>query len=115
MPNTICHVEFMSADLAASSRFYQQIFSWHAIPMGEEYMVWSPGEGETGGGFSMEIPGGQRTVVYISVEDIEAKLGEIETAGGAMLVPKTQISKEHGYFALFKDPHGTVLGLWSES
>ena len=53
-------------------------------------------------------------MAFIEVEDIEATLAKVETAGGAVITPKSKISDEHGYFATFKDPQGIDWSLWSK-
>jgi uncharacterized protein len=52
--------------------------------------------------------------VYLNCgEDMESFLTRIEAAGGTILIPKTEISPEHGFFAFFSDPEGNVVGLHS--
>jgi uncharacterized protein len=120
MKHVICHVEFMSNDLAQSGEFYSKLFGWELTPHGPDYTIWSPGEDCLCGGFAKHNPAvygpaGNLTVVYIDVEDIEAKCAEITGLGGEILVPKTKISDEYGNFAIFRDPQGTVVGLWSQT
>jgi len=115
MGNRICHLEFVAEDMAGAREFYGKVFGWETTPMGEEYALWSPGEDTLSGGFTKSSSTGQRTFAYIHVEDMEGKLHEIEAAGGKVTHPKTKISDEHGYFAMFTDPNGTLVGLWSQS
>jgi uncharacterized protein len=120
MKHQVCHVEFMSNDLAQTSEFFSKLFGWQLTPMGAEYTLWSAGAGTLGGGFAKHDPAvygpeGNRTVAYIAVEDIEAKCALIASLGGTVLVPKTKISDEYGFFAIFRDPQGTVVGLWSQA
>ncbi len=121
MQHCVCHVEFASNNLAETGKFFQQLFGWQLIPMGEEYTLWTPdGDNALYGGFTLKGqaecgPDASRTLVYIAVEDIEAKCRLIESLGGQILVPKTKISDEHGCFAHFRDPQGTIIGLWSQT
>ena len=48
---------------------------------------------------------------YISVPSVEASLKTLTENGGIMLMPKTEIGKEMGWIALFKDTEGNVMGL----
>jgi len=117
MSNSICHIELAVGDLAAAGSFYGEVFGWKTIPVGAGDALWEAGEG-IGGGFSLDDPSagnGQSTVAYIKVDDIEATLGRIGALGGGTVKPKTKISDEFGFYALFKDPSGTVIGLWSQS
>lgn len=119
MANPICHLEFMSTNLGETTAFYEQIFGWSTTPMGDEYSIWHPGGDAMGGGFTLKKPedvaDAQRTIAYIEVEDIEATLTRIEEHGGKTAYPKTRISEEHGFFAMFIDPQGNMLGLWSKT
>lgn len=45
--------------------------------------------------------------------DINDELSRIEAAGGKILQAKTQISKDHGYMALFIDTEGNRIALHS--
>ncbi len=115
MGNKIIHLEFVAEDLSRAGDFYSRVFGWNTTPMGEEYMLWDSGNEGLSGGFTLPGSTGQRTFAYIHVEDMEGKLQEIETAGGKVTHPKTKISDEHGFFAMFTDPNGTLVGLWSKT
>ncbi|MFD2918227.1 VOC family protein [Terrimonas rubra] len=53
-------------------------------------------------------------VLYLNAgKDLQPVLSKVETAGGKTIVPKTMISPEMGYFALFIDTEGNKLGLHS--
>ena len=115
MVHEICYMEIVTGDLAAATRFYGQVFGWAIEPMGENYALFKTGErGE--GGFTPPMPGLEHGVcIYIKVDDIDAMLATITSAGGKAVTPKTKISDEYGYYGLFKDPHGNVIGLWSKN
>jgi predicted enzyme related to lactoylglutathione lyase len=110
----IVHVEIPAADQAAAGKFYQELFGWKIQPMPEmNYTMWEAGDG-SGGGFpsvSDESPAGQ-VIVYIDSEDIDADLKTIEKLGGKVVHPKTEIPGM-GWFALFSDPTGNVLALYT--
>jgi predicted enzyme related to lactoylglutathione lyase len=75
--------------------------------------MWEAGDG-SGGGFpevSKDAPAGQ-VLVYIDSDDIEADLKKVEKLGGIVVYPKTEIPNI-GWFGLFKDPTGNVLGLYT--
>jgi predicted enzyme related to lactoylglutathione lyase len=115
MANKICHVELISKDIKQASEFYKSVFDWKVESWDDEYFMFNPGEGP-GGGFSHPMAGKDHgTCVYIEVDDIDAMLKSIVDAGGKVLKEKTQISEEYGYFALFADPGGTLVGLWSKN
>jgi predicted enzyme related to lactoylglutathione lyase len=45
--------------------------------------------------------------------DVQEILDRVEPAGGSIVVPKTQISPEYGYMAVFVDTEGNRIGLHS--
>ncbi len=45
--------------------------------------------------------------------DVQNIIEKVEAAGGKVLVPKTMISPEHGYMAVFLDTEGNRIGLHS--
>ena len=119
MDNTICYIEFMSNNLGQTSEFFNKLFGWKMTPSGDNYVIWDPGTGAEGG-FQLEPldkcgPEANRTIAYVQVDDIEAKCKQVENLGGTVVVPKTKISDEYGFFALFRDPQGTLVGLWNKT
>ncbi|MCB1216767.1 VOC family protein [bacterium] len=116
MIHKICHVEIVSHDLEGTKDFYSKVFNWQCSDMMPNYGGWVPGEGELGGGFRVEEKGPdmQKTLIYIHVENIDQSMEQIMANGGTQVMPKTKISDEHGSFALFLDPSGTCVGIWSQ-
>ena len=111
---SVCHLEIPAPDLEKMQTFYGAVFGWEFTPMGDEYMLFSTGDG--GGGFDPALPvadGG--AVLILAVDDIQAALTQIEDAGGEGLTPKTEISGDHGSCAYFRDPCGNKMGIWSGS
>lgn len=112
----IVHIEIPAPDLDKASEFYTKVFGWKVQMMPEmNYALWSPGDEGVGGGFSKNYPiNTDGILIHIGVEDIEAKLAEIEDAGGKTVTSKTKISDEYGFYAEFTDISGNKMGLWSE-
>lgn len=116
MGNHIVHIEFPADNPAGLGGFYNQLFGWETTPMSEGYVLFNPGDGAVGGGFSTPEGGQPNWVVcYIQVDDIDAKLAEIGAAGGSTFKGKTEIGGGHGFYALFKDPNGNIMGVWSQT
>jgi uncharacterized protein len=118
MADPIVYLELPSTDLHASQQFFAKAFGWDVQLHGDSYAEWEPACPAVGCGFNLVAPGADRPEIkplaYIQVEDIEAKLAQIEAVGGRAIKPKTKISDVYGYYALFADPCGSVLGLWSK-
>ena len=111
--NPIVHWELMGADGESQKSFYGAIFDWEfSTPPGFDgyFMTASEGIGVGGaiGQGSEEMPSYQ--TIYVQVDDIDAKLAEVEANGGKTHVPKTVIP-DMVTFALFNDPAGNLVGL----
>ena len=60
------------------------------------------------------VPSQEGTLVYLnSGKDLSVVLNRIENAGGKIIVPKTKINDELGYFAIFLDCEGNKVALHS--
>jgi uncharacterized protein len=112
----ICHVEIPATDPAAASRFYAEVFDWQmeADPT-RNYHMFEPQHGP-GGAF---VPVGETTgarigevLIYIFTDDIDATLAKAEALGAQTLTPKTEVP--HGWFAVFADPAGNHIALYTE-
>lgn len=108
----IVHIEFSSKD-TETPKFYEDIFGWEITEVPEmNYTLFEYDEGR-GGGFNPvtgQNPAGT-VIVYIQADDIEGTLEKIESKGGQVLVPKSEIP-ETGWFALFSDPTGNQVALY---
>ncbi|MGB3340461.1 MAG: VOC family protein [bacterium] len=110
-----CHIEIPTTDSQESKGFYEKIFGWKMDESNPEYIQFSTPDNEGGGFTSSSKPVQDGVVLYIEVKDIEKKLKEIEEAGGKIIKEKTGISPEFGFYALFDDPCGSLIGLWSKT
>ena len=109
----IVHVEFSAQDREAAGEFYANLFGWQIQQMPEmNYATFDSGEG-IGGGLNPvneNYPAGS-VIVYIGTDDIPATLAKAEELGGQTIVPESVIPNT-GWFALFKDPTGNMVGLY---
>jgi predicted enzyme related to lactoylglutathione lyase len=111
--HSIVHVELSARDRKALGQFYSQVFGWELQHMDEmNYTTFTAGDG-VGGGFNpitAENPAGTITI-YIGTDDIAASLSAVEQAGGTILVKETEIPNT-GWFGMFRDPQGNMVGLY---
>lgn len=61
------------------------------------------------------IPSQEGALAYFGSKNVENELDRIEKAGGKIHQPKTQISPEHGYMAVFIDTEGNRVVLNSQN
>jgi predicted enzyme related to lactoylglutathione lyase len=110
----IVHIEIPAADLEKAGKFYQDLFGWKIQPIPEmNYVLWEP-EQEPGGGFNPlneSVKPGD-VLIYVDSDDIEADLQQVKALGGTVLSEKTEITGT-GWFALFKDPTGNTIALYT--
>jgi uncharacterized protein len=111
----IVHVEIPATNVEGAGKFYEALFGWKIQHMPEmNYTMWEAGDGDEYGGFpevSAENPAGQ-VLVYIDSDDIESDLKKVEKLGGKVLHQKAEIPGT-GWFGVFQDPTGNVLGLYT--
>ena len=117
MAHPIVHVEIPATDTKAAGKFYADVFGWqvHTEPQ-FDYTMFSA-EGGPGGGFvstsgQMAAKIGE-PLLYIGTDDIEASLRAIEANGGKTVMPKQEIPGV-GWFAIFNDPAGNRVALYTE-
>ena len=62
------------------------------------------------------VPSSEGALVYLNGgSDLDIVLSRVEKAGGKVLVPKTLITEDIGFFAVFLDTEGNRLALHSRS
>ncbi len=120
--NPINWFEIPVNNIEQAKNFYQSVFNIEmtVTEMGPSLMAWFPGDpqkpGATGTLIKTEgyVPSHEGSVIYFSVEDIEATLAKINENGGKTLVPKMSIG-EYGYIAQFEDIEGNRVALHAVS
>jgi predicted enzyme related to lactoylglutathione lyase len=111
---TLCHLEIPAPDLGRAKAFFGAVFGWEFEAMGDRYLLFRYAGGSGGGGLDMDAePADGGSVPVFAVGDIDAKLAQIESLGGAALTPRTELPGGHGAYAYFRGPNGNKLGLWS--
>jgi predicted enzyme related to lactoylglutathione lyase len=108
----IVHIEFKSYDFARTSDFYAKLFEWKTDRNASgSYMKFDGADGPSGGWVRADLVQSPGPIAYLTVDDLAAKLDEVESAGGRVLVRSMPFAGG-GEIGLFADPDGNVLGLW---
>lgn len=122
MKNLISIVEISTVDFQRAVSFYQQVLgmSIEKVEMDGMQMGVLPSGGETVNvvlvGSNDHKPSAEGTLVYFNCgDDLQTVLGKIEPNGGKILVQKTEISPDMGFFAIFVDTEGNKIGLHSKN
>lgn len=107
-------------------KFYETVFDFKLDrqQMDELDMAWFPWKEEGLGAPGSLVhnpefytPSQEGTLVYFTAHsgDLSNELGRVEAAGGKVLIPKRQISPEHGYMAVILDTEGNRVALHSRN
>jgi uncharacterized protein len=123
MKNAISWFEIPSTDLDRATKFYEAIFgvSLIVMDMGDIKMRMFPLDDMMGVGGAIVDSGGfhkpsstDGPLIYLNGNpDVQNVLDKVEKAGGKIMVPKTEISPEYGFMAVFIDTEGNRIGLHS--
>ena len=118
MNNLISIVEISVTDFSRAVKFYQNVLDIviEEIEMDGNQMGILPNEEGTvnvvlvkGADYQPTTDG---AVLYLNAgSDLQSMLDKVAQNSGQVIVPKTEISPEMGYFALFIDTEGNKLGL----
>ncbi|MBS1733190.1 MAG: VOC family protein [Bacteroidetes bacterium] len=124
MQNAISWFEIPATNLERAQKFYETIFAMNMIPMDmenikmrmfplDDMMTQVGGAIVDSGGFhKASLTDGP--LIYLNGNpDVQTILNRVEAAGGKVMVPKTEISPEYGYMAVFVDTEGNRIGLHS--
>jgi uncharacterized protein len=122
--NAISWFEIPAADINRAQKFYEAIFDIQMIPLETPnlqmcmFPVEDPATSIGGAicyaGEFYKPSAEYGPIVYLNANpDVQNILDKIEAAGGKILIPKTQISPEYGYMAVFLDSEGNRVALHS--
>ena len=121
--NSLNWFEIPVTDMQRAKHFYQVIFSMHmdeSTMMGMQmaFFPYASGNGKASGALVQGdglMPGQQGSLIYLNANPVmDGVLEKIESLGGTIVMPKTQISPEIGYMAIFIDSEGNKLALHSQ-
>jgi hypothetical protein len=112
MGNPVVHFEVHSKNGAELRTFYAELFGWKlgVVPDGSYALVDTDADGAgIRGGIAEPSSGVTGVMFYIQVPDIDAYLARIKSAGGSVLMERTDSGPITT--AMFADPDGNPVGL----
>lgn len=122
MANAINWFEIPAANFDRASKFYSEVFDneLHQQEIMGNKMAFLPSEQGAVGGALVHGEGYQPSdagsLVYLNGgADLTTPLNRVPAAGGEVLLPKTKISDEIGYMAIFRDTEGNKVAFHSPS
>lgn len=113
--------EIPAIDFGQAVDFYQHVFG---ITMQQNHtdtnaMAFFPTTNGIGGAIIAgpgSVPSDTGPLIYLNGgNDLSEVLDKVEDAGGRIVMPKTLINEDSGYFAIFIDSQGNKLALYSRN
>ena len=121
--HAISWFEIPTKDIERAAKFYEEIFEIKLVPIdvAQVKMRMFPIENpmNIGGAlvYNKEFYRSSSTdgpLIYLNANpDVQIILDRVVKAGGTIVVPKTQISPEHGYMAVMIDTEGNRIAFHS--
>src|SRR5580658_6853785 len=110
--------ELMTDDTAAASAFYSKLLGWHVHASGGDPAYTEFHVGAKGVAGMMKMPDSAKSMgakamwmPYITVDEVEPAVKEIEGLGGKVIRPANDIPHV-GRFAVVSDPQGAVFAVF---
>jgi uncharacterized protein len=124
MNNAISWFEIPTTDIDRAQHFYENIFGISLMPMDfpnikmrmfplDDMMTQVGGALVDSGGFH-KPSATEGPLIYLNANpDVQNVLDKVVEAGGSILVPKSEISPDYGFMAVFMDTEGNRIALHS--
>jgi len=120
MANVLNWFEIPAADIERAMRFYGEVMDskLEVMDMNGAKMAFFSQDNEGVGGALCQaegyIPSAEGAMIYLNGgDDLSTQLGRVEKAGGKVVMPKTKISDEIGFMAIFMDSEGNRVAFHS--
>lgn len=122
MTNAINWFEIPVSDYERAKKFYCSIYEYEMVEMDMQgtkmgMLPHDPASGGIGGAICYGegyTPSTEGSKVYLNGgKDLNEVLGRVESAGGQVILGKTKITDEIGFFAIFADTEGNQVSLHS--
>lgn len=124
MADKVTWFELPADDTARAGKFYSSVFGWNASDMGGgSFMVTSsttddegtPSEpGSISGDISPRSKAFNAPLIVITVDDIAAKIKQVEAEGGAVALPPQEVTALNMIWAIITDTEGNNVGILQE-
>ncbi|NVK29206.1 MAG: VOC family protein [Flavobacteriia bacterium] len=111
-------IEIPVTDIERAEKFYSEVlhidFKRMNLANGLILSLFPNKPNEVGGALAclpaFYHPGETGPVVYLNVDHVSECLHRVETAGGTVIVPLTQVSEEIGFIGVMRDSEGNRVG-----
>ena len=126
MSNPVMNFEIAGLEGKALAEFYGSVFGWEVNEYEEGFYWFETGSEITKGieghiyppndemKLVDNVPFGNNVTIYVSVDDMDAKMKKVECLGGKILMHPTVVSDKGQQIGMFIDPSGNRIGLYQE-
>ncbi len=117
MKNTFGWMQLGCSDPKKGKDFYGKLFDWSLTEKNKEgghsYIEIDAGEGPCAGMHHAHEKEPVCWTPFVNVDDIHESTAKAEKLGAKIIVPITDLGGEEGFYSVFVDPTGAVLGLYA--
>lgn len=122
--NNLNWFEIPVVDLDRAKSFYEKVFKIEMpqFEMGGMMMAFFPSEpnsGKASGGLAksdIHKPSMDGAMIYLNANPaMDDSLARVKSAGGKVIMPKSKISDDIGYMAIFVDSEGNRVAMHSQN
>src|SRR5438876_11657162 len=105
--NKVDYIEFQAADIAATKKFFEQLFGWKFTDYGPDYTSFH--DGRINGGFfaAPGAPAKTNPMVVVFATNLEEAEARVKKAGGTIVKPSFEFPGGRRF--QFTDPNGLEL------
>jgi hypothetical protein len=110
----ICYIEIPANDIGRSAAFYETVFGWRIRQRSDGSIAFDDTTGEVSGTWVLNRPPATAPgfMIYIMVDSVAETINAVIAQGGEIVQPIGADAPE--ITARFRDPAGSVLGLYQE-
>ena len=118
MNNTFGWMQMSASDPKKAKDFYGKLFDWSMTEKATQaghhpFIEIDAGDGPCAGIGQGENKDQSHWVAFVNVTDIHEYTAKAEKLGAKIIVPITDLGGGEGFYCVFTDPTGAVLGLYA--
>lgn len=119
MKNTFGWMQMRTSDPKKAKEFYRHLFHWTMTPQHKKagetmpYIEIDAGEGPCAGIAQGDNKDTSQWIPFVNVSNIHDYTEKAEKLGAKIIVPITDLGGNEGFYSVFVDPTGAVLGLYA--
>ena len=117
MKNNFGWMQLASSSPEKAKDFYGKLFDWSLSSKQQDnesqYIEVDAGDGPCAGIAHGGSEDASHWIPFVNVSNINPYKEKAESLGAELVVPITALGGEDGFYCVFIDPTGAVIGLWA--